>query len=102
MAACGGQSGNEQTQTTGSIGSAQSGDPVTLQWCATYLEPEVVHKYVDQFNEMHDRITVQVIDATYGSVSDYTAALALLAAYCANKAPGEALGKRCSQRQRVL
>lgn len=51
--------------------------PVTLQWCATYLDPDVVHKYVDEFNAMHERITVEVVDATYGSVSDYTAALAL-------------------------
>ncbi len=75
LAAC---SGKEEGDTnSGNKGDTKTKEPVTLQWCATYLNPDVVHKYVDEFNAMHDRITVEVIDATYGSVSDYTAALAL-------------------------
>lgn len=54
-----------------------SDEPVTLNWSATYLDPAVVKKYVDQYNAMQDHTTVVVSEATYGSVADYTAALAL-------------------------
>ncbi len=53
------------------------GGHVTLRWMPAYLDPAVVKKYVSMFNESQDRITVEAIEATYGSVSDYTSTLAM-------------------------
>lgn len=63
---------------TGGSNSNIGGDgQVVLQWMPAYLDPEVVSKYVSQFNETHDNIQVVAIEATYGSVAEYTSALAM-------------------------
>ena len=84
FAACGSEGGGSKaTEATGTQSALEpgnvkyTGDPVTLKWSATYLKPAVVKQYVDEFNATHDLITVEASDATYGSVSDYTAALAM-------------------------
>ncbi len=64
------------TNSSGGSGGGEGGH-VTLKWMPAYLDPEVVQKYVKQFNESQDRITVEAIEATYGSVADYTSTLAM-------------------------
>lgn len=71
MAACSKGSGSSKSGSGGSDGK------VVLRWMPAYLKPAVVDKYVQMFNESHDDIQVEAEEATYGSVSDYTSALAL-------------------------
>lgn len=53
------------------------GETVELKWMPAYLKPDVVKKYVDLFHESQDKIRVNVSEAAYGNVVDYTQALAL-------------------------
>lgn len=62
--------------TTGSQGDI-SGEKIVLKWMPAYLDPEVVNKYVNEFNATHDNIQVVASDATYGSVAEYTSSLAM-------------------------
>ncbi len=69
---------NGEAPATGNVpGNTGESGKVTLQWVPAYLNPEVVKKYAEDFNASQDRITVTVVEATYGSVSDYTSALAM-------------------------
>lgn len=70
--------GKGQQGPSGNTSNPGSTDgEVVLQWMPAYLNPAVVKKYVDEFNASQDRITVTVVEATFGSVSDYTSALAM-------------------------
>lgn len=52
-------------------------EDVVLRWLPAYLDPEVVSKYVNEFNATHDKIQVVASEATYGSVAEYTSSLAM-------------------------
>lgn len=55
----------------------ETDEDVVLRWLPAYLDPEVVSKYVNEFNATHDKIQVVASEAIYGSVAEYTSSLAM-------------------------